>query len=131
LSHLTAPLTPRTTAFLLDEIQSVERLETLLLVYRRRDGWVSAHDLSNAVLLAPDAIHRQLEALATQNLLNVRVTDDVRYRFEPADAGVADMVQELDEVYRTRRDDVIAIIAERLGAMQRFADAFRLKRSDS
>jgi hypothetical protein len=122
-------LSPKAATFLLDEVQSIERLETLLLMYRRRADWESQDSLARDLLLAPDVVQGHLEGLAASNLLDVRVTDAVRYQFAPTREGLDELLDELSDVYRTRREELVAFATEAwLGGMQRFADAFRLKR---
>jgi hypothetical protein len=68
-----------------------------------------------------------LETLASRNLLDVRISDAVRYKLDPASPQARACLERTLAVAWQNRGDVIRAIVQRPAAAQDFADAFRVR----
>jgi len=112
-------------------VPSVEHLETLLLLRRTADRWWTAQAV-DAELGTPSASGpRRLEELCSLGFLDVRVAEDIHYRYAPTSPDKDGQLQALAEVYHARPLSVLRLMAARpLGAVRDFADAFRITKKD-
>ena len=113
--------------FLHQNIDSVEQLEVLLLLWRTPErGW-SSDEVATAVYSHPSSVVRRLALLLGQGLLRER--EQGCYQYAPRTADLHDIVTRLDHVYRERRVAVITLIASKpIENIRAFSDAFRFRR---
>ena len=113
--------------FLHQNIESVEQLEVLLLLWRTPErGWTS-DEVATAVYSHPSSVVRRLAMLYGQGLLRER--EPGCYQYAPRTAELHDTVTRLDQVYRERRVAVITLIASKpIENVRAFSDAFRIRR---
>ena len=110
-------------------IDSVEKLEVLLLLRGDRDQPWTSDRVSRELRRNPASVARCLTQLAGRGLIQGSVTDG--YRFAPADPAVEGRVDRLAETYATRRVSVIQLIVSNpMDSVTTFADAFRFRRKD-
>lgn len=117
---------------LFERIASYEQLEALLLL--RADGarFSSVPELVAILRIDETSVVAALEALEAHRLLEKR-TAPVSYRYAPADAATAGLVDRLARLYVEQRLEVIrqmstnAIERVRSSAARAFADAFLLR----
>ena len=122
-------LPDRVRQFITRHIDSVEQLETLLLLSRAPDAEWAAGAVAAALYTQPASAARRLASLHEQGLI-VPVAD-ARYRFAPADRRTADDVDELAAAYKERRVAVITLIASRpMDNVRAFSDAFQIRKKD-
>ena len=113
--------------FLHQNIESVEQLEVLLLLWRTAErGW-SSEEVAMAVYSHPSSVVRRLAMLLGQGLLRER--EPGCYQYAPRTAELHMTVTHLERVYRERRVAVITLIASKpLENVRAFSDAFRIRR---
>jgi hypothetical protein len=113
--------------FLYQNIDSVEQLEVLLLLWRTPErGWTS-DEVATAVYSHPSSVVRRLAMLFGQGLLRER--EPGCYQYAPRTAELHDTVTRLDHTYRERRVAVITLIASKpIENVRAFSDAFRIRR---
>jgi DNA-binding MarR family transcriptional regulator len=113
--------------FLHQNIDSVEQLEVLLLLWRAPErGWTS-EDVARAVYSHPTSVARRLARLLGQGLLRER--EPGCYQYAPHTAELHQIVTRLDHTYRERRVAVITLIASKpIENVRAFSDAFRIRR---
>jgi DNA-binding IclR family transcriptional regulator len=121
-------LDPETLAAIAACVRSIEELEVLLRLADNRARYCSAVMIATETGLPPAAASAALETLASRNLLDVRITDAVLYKLDPASPEVrARLERTLDAAWRNR-GDVLRAIVRRPSAAQDFADAFRMRK---
>jgi hypothetical protein len=120
--RLTEPL----GAFLQDAIVTVERLDVLLLLRRHPDRYWDADAVGDRLDLRPDLAATSLEALAGHNLLDVRLTEAIRYRFAPATADQRIQVDRIAALWHSDRSLVVRELSGTRRSLADFSDAFRL-----
>jgi DNA-binding IclR family transcriptional regulator len=113
--------------FLHQNIESVEQLEVLLLLWRTPErGWTS-DEVATAVYSHPSSVVRRLAMLYGQGLLREREAGC--YQYAPRTPELHDTVSRLDRMYRERRVAVITLIASKpIENVRAFSDAFRIRR---
>ena len=113
--------------FLHQNIESVEQLEVLLLLWRTPErGWTS-EDVATAVYSHPSSVVRRLALLLGQGLLRER--EPGCFQYAPRTTDLHDTVTRLDRMYRERRVAVITLIASKpIENVRAFSDAFRIRR---
>jgi DNA-binding IclR family transcriptional regulator len=113
--------------FLHQNIESVEQLEVLLLLWRTPErGWTS-DEVATAVYSHPSSVIRRLAMLYGQGLLRER--EPGCYQYAPRTADLHDTVTRLEHIYRERRVAVITLIASKpMENVRAFSDAFRIRR---
>jgi hypothetical protein len=121
------PLPDDVRQFVHQNIESVEQLEVLLLLWRTPErGWTS-DEVATAVYSHPSSVVRRLAMLLGQGLLRER--EPGCYQYAPRTAELHATVTHLDHVYRERRVAVITLIASKpIENVRAFSDAFRIRR---
>jgi hypothetical protein len=113
--------------FLLTHIDSIEKLEVLLLL-RGHAGrsWTGAA-VAQELRIAEESARGRLENLCSSGLLSCEVSD--AFRYAPISGNDAQAVDELATTYTQRRVSVISFIfSQPMDRIRSFADAFRIKR---
>jgi hypothetical protein len=124
-----AVIPPRVQRFIATHIDSIEKLEVLLLLRSRADREWSALEVSQELRITGSSATARLEDLAARRLLSKADGSEPSYRYRPASAEDEQAVGELQATYSTRRVSVISFIFSKpLDKVRGFADAFRLKR---
>ena len=109
-------------------LRTLEQLEVLLLLASAPERYWSAAEASDNLKIPAEDIGAALEHLTAASLLDVRLLDDVRYRFAPLDDERSLGVAELRSAYATQRIRVVSEVARRRSrSIVDFADAFRLQ----
>jgi hypothetical protein len=110
-------------------IDSVEKLEILLLLRGERERTWMSDEVSRELRRNPSTVSRALGQLASRQLLAGSSADG--FQFAPPDRELEQQVDRLAETYATRRVSVIQlIVANPMDSVTTFADAFRLRRRD-
>jgi DNA-binding FadR family transcriptional regulator len=108
-------------------IESIEQVELLLLM-RGSDRMRTARDIASALRVSVSAARRNLETLAARGLLEVRVGDEIAYRYRPKSDDLARFCDLLAQFYITARQAVLGFVAaESRLSIKRFSDAFKLR----
>jgi hypothetical protein len=124
-----AALPPQVQRFIATHIDSIEKLEVLLLLRTRADRDWSARDVSQELRITESSATARLEDLTARRLLVKAAGSASSYRYHPASPEDEQDVSELQATYSTRRVSVISFIFSKpLDKVRGFADAFRLKR---
>ena len=112
-------------------IDSVRRLELLLMLRDRRDEAWTAANIAASLRVAPAWATRELETLRAAGLVDSDAADETTYRYA-APREEDRFVDELADAYRRRKSTVVqAILSAMDSDVQALSDAFRLKdRSD-
>jgi hypothetical protein len=110
---------------ILEAIESIEQLETLLLLAREPATAWTAAAVAKELRTSPRSAERWLGLLAKQKFL---VDTGGTFRFGTDDADRAAQVAALASAYATHRVSVIELIFNRKTArLQTFADAFKIR----
>jgi hypothetical protein len=122
---------PLVRAFVAAHLRSLEELQLLVLLVQSEDRWWDADSASRELLVPLRAARIALDRLASRNLLDIRITGDVRYQFRP---GTDDLRMAAIACCDAYRANPLAVTTLASGAARRglqdFADAFRIRKDD-
>jgi hypothetical protein len=121
-------LGPETQLAIARCVRSIEDVEVLLYLARHAARYSSADTVSAETGLPVRAAAAALEALASRNLLDVRIAEAVLYKLDPASADARAMVDRTLDAARSNRTLVLRAILAGASAAHDFADAFRVTR---
>jgi DNA-binding FadR family transcriptional regulator len=114
-------------AFLHACIESIEQVE-LLVMMRGSERLRTARDIASELGVSIAAARRHVETLAARGLLEVRVGEEISYRYKPKSGDLAHYADLLAQYYITSRQAVFAFVAaESRLSIKRFSDAFKLR----
>jgi hypothetical protein len=103
-----------------------------MLCIDNRDRWWDAPAVARTLSIAESRARRILDQLARSNLLDIRITDAVRFRFAPGIQELERQAAAFAVAYHNNPADVVKLIARTTVAdsVRDFADAFRIRRND-
>ena len=115
--------------FVREQIQTVPRLEVLLLLHRDELRALSVAEVANELAFESDIAEDQLIELKRMRLV-VSNSNGTRYQYQPSSASLRTMVDRLAVAYSKQRIPILsAILAEDPSHIQRFIEAFKFVRS--
>ncbi|WP_164008928.1 hypothetical protein [Pyxidicoccus trucidator] len=124
-----AGLPPRVQRFITTHIDSLEKLEVLLLLRARAEREWTASEVSLELRITESSAAARLSDLASRGLLVGNGATPPSYRFSPANSEDVQSVAEVAAVYGAKRVSVISFIFSRpLDRVRGFAEAFVLKK---
>jgi hypothetical protein len=131
----TKALTPielpaRLIAFIGAHIRSVDDLVLLTAMIDAPDRWWDAELVRRETGLPLRVARIALDRFASANMLDIRVTDDVRYQLRPGTGELASAIAEFAEAYRAHPATIIRVVAHAPHHIRDFADAFRIRKDD-
>ena len=109
-------------------VRTFEDLETLLLLARDANRFWSVTAAASQLGLSETSARKALDALASRNLLDVRLGEDVLYRLDRNTPATARALETILDAARRQRTAVLSAIAGSGRAIGDFADAFRITR---
>ncbi len=127
---MSEPLSAEVAAFIADHQLSLAEIEVLASMSGASQRWWDARQIYSELGIPVADARGLLDHLAGLNLFDIRITDEVRYRFQPGTRELADIVAQLIAANRTHRVAIVRAV-ERGGrrAVIDFADAFRLRKN--
>ena len=117
--------------FIREKIQTVLRLEVLLLLEHHPSRSFTAAEVANELNYDKDAAKAQLTALEEIGVVAHSNSDKPRYMYQPQDSTLRSMVEQLSEGYSKQRVPVLSmILADNSDRTRLFAEAFRIIRKN-
>jgi len=115
--------------FMTEYIHSLFQLETLLLLYEKKEVDWSIEDTDRQLHMGSQLAGNLLADLHARGLLSLRETPEPLYRYSPSSVQLDQAVSALAMTYKERRVSVISFLFSRpLDKVRSFADAFRFRR---
>jgi len=123
------PLPSEIAAFIGDHLLSVDEIEALSAMSNAPGRWWDAKLMCGELGVPVSTARLILDHLAGLNLLDIRLSDEVRYKLQPGTPELSLTVGRLVSVYRTNRTAVVRAISRvtRRSVLD-FADAFRVRK---
>ena len=118
--------------FIRDYIRDIDDLLLLEALANNAERWWDGAAVADELLVDQREAGRLLEHFAARNMLEIRVTDDVRYQFRPGTQPLDDAAQACLSAYREHPRAVWREVTGSSGRrnLRDFADAFRIRRGD-
>jgi hypothetical protein len=115
-------------SFLRDHIRSLEQLEILILLQRNGERWWSAAKVAEELRTSAASTASRLEEMASRNLLDVRIAEQLVYRYAPVSPALEAAARETVRLYKEKPVTVTAAIySQAVDEIRAFADAFRIR----
>jgi hypothetical protein len=126
------PLSERVVSFVTAHFRTVDDLHLLVAMAGAPDRWFDAESVARELAIVTRNARVALERLASHNLLEIRVTGDVRYQFHPGTPALLAAAQECVDAYHRNPMALWRLASEHLDhrGVRDFADAFRIRRDD-
>ena len=91
---------PAVVAFIADHVRSLDELQLLMSIIQSSERWWDARVAAREIGMSHAAAGEALDRFAAHNLLDIRVTDDVRYQFCPGTEALRDAARATTDAYR-------------------------------
>jgi hypothetical protein len=115
--------------FIKEKIQTVLRLEVLLLLHHQQTRSFTVADVANELGFEKEDVNGQLTALETIGVVVESNLDKHKYRYHPVNEALRSMVDQLAVGYSKQRVPILSVIlAEHTDRTRLFAEAFRIIR---
>jgi DNA-binding IclR family transcriptional regulator len=117
--------------FIKDKIQTVLRLEVLLLLHDQQFRSFTADEIAKEMGFGTEATQRELTALEAIGLVAQSSVDESKYKYQPANETLGSTVKRLATAYSTQRVPILSVILAQTSDRPRlFAEAFRIIRRE-
>jgi DNA-binding IclR family transcriptional regulator len=121
-------LPPDVVSFASGCLGGLDDLQVLLTCLETKDRWWDAAGMARQLGIGVSAARRALDHLARGNLLDIRITGDVRYQFKPGTPELEVAALACAAAYRSNPIAMVQLIADSSHRQVRdFADAFRIR----
>ena len=117
--------------FIKEKIQTVLRLEVLLLLHHQQTRSFTVAEVANELGFEIEDVNGQLSALETIGVVVESNPDKHKYRYQPVNEALRSMVDQLAVGYSKQRVPILSVIlAEDTDRTRLFAEAFRIIRQN-
>jgi biotin operon repressor len=115
--------------FIKEKIQTVLRLEVLLLLHHQQTRSFTVAEVANELGFEKEDVNGQLTALEAIGVVVESNPDKPKYRYHPLNETLRSMVDQLAAGYSKQRVPILSVIlAEHPDRTRLFAEAFRIIR---
>lgn len=109
-------------------LRSVEQLDVLALLHRSQPRFWNSLAVASELGIPGQTAEKALDALASNNFLDIKIANDLLYRFNPV-TELRPATEAVIEAYRQQRTSMTRFVASiAADPIRDFADAFRLKK---
>ncbi len=124
-------ISPSVLAFLAAHVRDLDDLQLLIRISQPDGRWWDARTVAAELGITESSARSALDHLAKHNLLDIRITGDVRYQYRPGTEELRAAVLDCIEEFRRKPLEMAAAVTqERRSSIRDFADAFRIRRND-
>lgn len=117
--------------FIVDHINSVEQLETLLLLHAEPAREWTAEQIAKELRTSTDAARLRLTELKRIPCVEEISSAPPKYRFATSNAALCPIVDAVARQYKDRRVSIISLIYTKpANELRAFSDAFRIKKKE-
>lgn len=108
---MTAEIPWTVAQFAVDHLRSIGDLHVLVTCARSCGRWWDGAALGRELQMSAHEAHEVLEHLAQRNLLDVQVTGEVRYRFQPGNQRLSEAARQFLEAFSRQPCEVMRLAA--------------------
>ena len=118
--------------FIKENIQTMLRLEVLLLLHQRQPGAFTAAEVAGELNFDNETTAQELMALEADGLVAHVQSDKFKYTYRPLNPTLESLIEELAMGYSQQRVPILsAMLAEHPDRIRCFAEAFRIIRGNN
>ena len=114
--------------FIKEKIQTVLRLEVLLLLHHQQTRSFSVAEVANELGFEKEDVNGELTALETIGVVVKSNPDKQKYRYHPLNEALGSMVDQLAVGYSKQRIPILSVILAEPDRTRLFAEAFKIIR---
>lgn len=115
--------------FLKEKIQTVLRLEVLLLLHGQRPRTFTATEIASRLGFESDTTAHELEQLEAIGVVVRSSSDKTNYRYHPQNEKLKSLIEQLALHYSKHRVPILSVmLAERPDRTRLFTEAFKIIR---
>lgn len=115
--------------FVAGHLPSIEHLEAFILLQKNSTRSWSSPEVAAELHIPESTAEAVLERLASHNFLDVKISNEILFRFHPMSSDLEAIAARCAECYLRERIAIINLVTPAtLTPLQDFADAFRLKK---
>ena len=123
------PFAPSVVAFVTDHVRTLAELQLLIAIIQSGDRWWDASAAARESGLSLQEARRALDYFGAHNLLDIRITEDVRYQYHPGTSELRESAEACAAAFRARPLDLAQLVTgPSPSSVRDFADAFRVRR---
>lgn len=120
---------PEVRSFLARHVRTLDDLQFLMAIMQSGDRWWDVPSTARELGTSYADARALLERFAAHNLMDIRVTDDVRYQFSPGSSELREAARATADAYRANPLALARLVGAAGGrGIADFADAFRIRR---
>ena len=124
-------LGPVVSAFLARHVRNLDDLQVLIALMQSGDRWWDVASAAREFGITAADARAILDRFAQRNLLDLRLSEDVRYQFCPGTDELLAAARETLDAYKKNPIGVARSVTRGAGrGIIDFADAFRIRRDD-
>jgi hypothetical protein len=105
------PMPPELPRFAETYLPSLEELQVLTVCVEQRERWHDAAAVAATLGIPRRAARSALDHLACSNLLDIRITGELRYRFRPGTSELEAQAEAFVAAYRRSPLEILELIA--------------------
>ena len=118
--------------FIVDKIDSIAELEGLLLLRRNPETEWNIEALAQRLYTSHEQTEDVLTHLYLMGVLAIKESETITYGYQPSSPELAEMIDRVAEIYSKYLVPVTNLIHSKPETMvQKFADAFKLRKEDN
>ena len=122
--------TPNVVAFVTEHVRTLAELQLLMTIVQSGDRWWDATSAARELGLSLHDARRALDHFGAHNLLDIRITADVRYQYRPGTPELRESAEACAAAFRSRPLDLAQLVTgPSVTSVRDFADAFRVRRN--
>ena len=117
--------------FIKEKIQTVLRLEVLLLLHGHQPSAFTAPEVANRLGFETDTTAHEIEELEAIGVVVQPNRDKTKYRYDPSSETLRSLIEQLALHYSKHRVPILSVmLADHPDRIRLFAEAFRIIRSN-
>jgi len=115
--------------FMASYIATLDDLSVLVVLIEGGSRWWGAATMAVQAGLSVSEVRAVLDAFARHNLLDMRISNEIRYQLRPGSEELVHAIHAFAAEYRRAPARIVRAVAQRPGrGVSDFADAFRIRR---
>jgi hypothetical protein len=123
--------TTEVAEFVAQYVRSLDTLQVLICCLEQQERWWDAVTMARELGISQDAARRGLDQLARGNLLDIRLSDDIRYQYAPGTDTLRAVGDACLASYHRQPLQLIQLVRRASSNRARdFSDAFRIRARD-
>ena len=110
--------------FIFEQIDSVEQLEVLLLLRSHKSSSWNIDQIAQELRSSPNSVSNRIKSLSNIGLVELESGSQAHFVYKETNPEFEAILQELGELYKSRKQTILELIFSPLKRGRHFANAF-------